>query len=93
MNLAFAVEIGCIDVERFAEFCLAGLEAGEKVQARESAAHGSRSDGIAGGFEFSHISVIEEVEALSHQLQLPHLAEIESLAEAQVGFPGCRIAI
>jgi hypothetical protein len=107
LDLALAVEIRCIHIERLAECgdrrscagdgrgsaarVAVGVD-GEVAQGRQGAGSAARLDGIACGFELRHILVIEEIEALYEHFQLPCVAQVEFLAQAQVGLPRVGIA-
>lgn len=93
VDLAGAVEVGCVYVERLAEFCLVCFEAGHEVECGQTAGCAARLDVIAGGFNFSDVLVVEEVEAFGHEFEDAVVRQSEALAEANVGFPCSRVAV
>src|SRR5579863_555067 len=92
LDLALAIEVGGVDVERLAESGGVGFEAGEEVERGQLAVDGAGLDIVAGGFKLGDVLVVEEVEALGQQLERTHGSEIEALAQTQIGFPSSRIA-
>src|ERR1700733_1547795 len=92
LNLAGAIEIRCVDVERLAEFSLSGLQAGKEIERRETSIHAARLDRVADGLQFGDILVIEKVEACGQQFKLTHLTEVEAPGKPQIGLPCRRIA-
>lgn len=93
LNLTLAIEIGGVDIQRFAELGLARGEAGQEIQRRQAAVYAARFDGVARRLEFRYILVIEEIEALGEQFQLTHVTQVEALAETHVDLPCGRIAV
>ena len=72
LNLARAIEVRRVDVERLAKLGLPGLEAGEEIESRQAAVRRARFDRVADRLKFGHVLVIEEVEALGQQFELAH---------------------
>ena len=86
LELALAVEVCAVDIQRLSE-CGAGktgfgvhVETGEESQRR---LHGRSAGGswraaacnvIAGGFNLRYVFMVEEIEALGEQFELAHLA-------------------
>ncbi len=93
LNLAFAIEVGRVDIQRLAEGGGVGSGAGEEVEGGQSARYAAGFDGVAGCFQLGHVLVVEEIEALTQQLQLAQVAEVEFLAHAHIGLPRRGVAV
>src|ERR1035441_8924095 len=92
LYLPLPVEVSRIDIQRLAKRRGVGLQPGEEVQRGQGAGWSAGINVIAGRFQLRHVLVVEKVEALGQQLQLPHLSQVEALAQPQVRLPRCRAA-
>ena len=59
LELALAIEVGCVDVEGLAEFSLTRFETSEEVESWQSTVRVASFDCVANGFEFRDVAVIE----------------------------------